>query len=101
MRIQPFQLSPTNRLQPTGGVVLVHDTKPSEPKTLLELKVKKAAPAPAPGAAGPSGDHAPAGVQAGPEGEDVDDNLVEEGDAEAPVPGEFEYISDTGEGDED
>lgn len=96
-----FHSFPANRKQPTGGVILVHDTKPSEPKSLLELKVKKAVPAPAPGAAGPSGDHAPAGVQAGPEAEDIDDNLVEEGDAEASVPGEFEYISDTGEGDDD
>ncbi|KAF2440586.1 26S proteasome regulatory complex, non-ATPase subcomplex, Rpn2/Psmd1 subunit [Karstenula rhodostoma CBS 690.94] len=87
--------------KPTGGVILVHDTKPSEPKSLLELKVKKAAPAAVPGATGSSGDDAPVGVQAGPEAEDADDNLVEEGDAEAPVPGEFEYISDTGEGDED
>lgn len=87
--------------KPTGGVILVHDTKPSEPKTLLELKVKKAVPAPAPGASGPSGDQAPAGVQSGFEPEDIDDNLVEEGDAEAPVPGDFEYISDTGEGDDD
>jgi 26S proteasome regulatory subunit N2 len=88
----------TNSKQPTGGVILVHDTTPSAPKSLLELKVKKAAPAAVPGA---SGDDAPAGVQAGPESEDVDDNLVEEGDAEAPKPGEFEYISDTGEGDDD
>ncbi|KAL5427896.1 hypothetical protein PMIN04_001098 [Paraphaeosphaeria minitans] len=87
--------------KPTGGVILVHDTKPSEPKSLLELKVKKTAPAAVPGAAGPSSDDVPAGVQAGSEAEDIDDNLVEEGDAEAPVPGEFEYISDTGEGDDD
>ncbi|KAF1964830.1 26S proteasome regulatory complex, non-ATPase subcomplex, Rpn2/Psmd1 subunit [Bimuria novae-zelandiae CBS 107.79] len=87
--------------KPTGGVIIVHDTKPEEAKSLLELKVRKAAPAPAPGAAGPSGDQAPAGVQAGGEADDVEDNLVEEGDAEAPVPGEFEYLSDTGEGDED
>lgn len=91
----------TDSKQPTGGVILVHDTKSSEPKSLLELKVKKAAPAAVPGAAGPSGDDAPLGVQAGHDAEDVDDNLVEEGDAEAPVPGEFEYISDTGEGDDD
>lgn len=32
--------------------------------------------------------------------DDIDDNLVEEGDAEARVPGEFEYISDIGENDE-
>lgn len=87
-------------MQPTGGVILVHDTKPEEPKTLLELKVKKAVPAPAPGAAGASGDQAAAGVQSGADSDDIDDNLVEEGDAEASVPREFEYISDMGEDDD-
>jgi 26S proteasome regulatory subunit N2 len=87
--------------QPTGGVILLNDTRPSEPKSLLELKVKKTAPAPTPGGAGPSGDQAPAGVQAAPASADVDDNLVEEGGEEASVPGEFEYNSDTGEGDDD
>jgi len=92
----------TNAFQPTGGVILVTDTKPSEPKTLLELKVKKAAPAPAPGAAGPSGDQAPAGVQTPPAAAPgADDSLVEEGSEEAPVPMEFDYNSDTGEGDDE
>ena len=62
--------------------------------------MKKSAPVPAPGAAGPSGDQAPSGVQLGADSDDIDDNLVEEGDAEARVPGEFEYISDMGEDDE-
>jgi 26S proteasome regulatory subunit N2 len=87
--------------QPTGGVILLHDTKPSESKSLLELKVKKTAPAPTPGGAGPSGVQAPTGVQAAPASADVDDNLVDEGNEEASVPGEFEYNSDTGEGDDD
>lgn len=87
--------------KPTGGVILVHDTKPSEPKTLLELKVKKTSTAPAPGAGGSSDDDAPTGVQAAPAAADVDDNLVEEGDEEASPPGEFEYYSDTQEGDDD
>ncbi|KAJ4286238.1 proteasome regulatory particle base subunit [Kalmusia sp. IMI 367209] len=87
--------------KPTGGVILVHDTKPSEPKTLLELKVKKTSTAPAPGAGGSSDDDAPTGVQAAPAAADVDDNLVEEGDEEASLPGEFEYYSDTQEGDDD
>jgi 26S proteasome regulatory subunit N2 len=91
----------TYTLQPTGGVILLNDTRPSEPKSLLELKVKKTAPAPTPGGAGPSGDQAPTGVEAAPASADVDDNLVEEGDSEASVPGEFEYNSDTGEGDDD
>ena len=64
------------------------------------MKVKKSAPAPAPGASGSSGDQAPAGVQSGMDSDDIDDNLVEEGDAEAQVPREFEYISDIGEDDE-
>ncbi|KAF2641661.1 26S proteasome regulatory complex, non-ATPase subcomplex, Rpn2/Psmd1 subunit [Massarina eburnea CBS 473.64] len=79
--------------KPTGGVVLLIDTKPSEPKTLLELKVKKAAPAPTPGGAGP------AGVQAAPTSVPVDENLVDEGSQEASLPGEFDYQSDGGEAD--
>ena len=70
------------------------DTKPSEPKSLLELKVKKAAPAPAPGRAGPT---VPAGVQVVPFHTTVDDNMIDEGADEADVPGEFEYLSDGGD----
>ena len=77
--------------------MLLTDTKPSEPKTLLELKVKKAAPAPAPGAAGPSGDQAPEGVQAVPDSGPAADNFVNEGEEEASTPGEFEYLSEGGE----
>ena len=91
----------TNRFQPTGGVILLNDTKPLEPKTLLELKVKKAAPAPTPGAAGLSGDQAPEGVQAAPTAAPVNDNMVDEGADEAELPGEFDYLSDGGDGDED
>jgi 26S proteasome regulatory subunit N2 len=73
--------------QPTLGVILLQDTRPSEPKSLLELKVKKAAPAPA------------------PEGVSVttaaNDNLVDEGEDEASVPGEFDYESDTNPNDDD
>lgn len=77
-------------------MILLTDTKPSEPKTLLELKVKKAAPAPAPGAAGSSGDQAGAeGAMDVEEPESTTDNLVEEGDEEASLPGDFEYESDT------
>jgi len=76
-------------------VILLTDTRPSEPKELLELKVKKAAPAPAPGAAGSSGDQAPEGVAEAGSPEETTDNLVEEGDEEASLPGEFEYESDT------
>lgn len=82
------------RAQPTLGVILLTDTRPSEDKELLELKVKKAAPAPAPGATGSSDDDAPDGVEE-METSDATDNLVDEGDDEASVPGDFEYESDT------
>lgn len=75
-------------------MILLTDTKPSEPKTLLELKVKKAAPAPAPGASG-SGEQVPEGVTYADESGPSADNLVEEGDDEASLPGDFEYESDT------
>jgi 26S proteasome regulatory subunit N2 len=56
----PIQRShDANKSQPTGGVILLQDTRPDEPKTLLELKVKKTkvkpAPAPSAGPVGPSG----------------------------------------------
>jgi 26S proteasome regulatory subunit N2 len=85
-------------------VILLTDTQPSEPKTLLELKVKKAAPAPAPGATGSSSEQAAQGVSTAMEEDDddeVNDNLVEEGDEEASVPGEFEYESDTNPDDDE
>jgi 26S proteasome regulatory subunit N2 len=84
--------------QPTLGVILLTDTKPSEPKTLLELKVKKAAPAPAPGASGSS---APEGVSVTTAAAPVVDNMVDEGDAEANTPAEFVYESDTNPDDDD
>lgn len=33
-----------HKIQPTGGVILLHDTRPSEPKSLLELKARKKTP---------------------------------------------------------
>ncbi|KAK3719464.1 proteasome regulatory particle base subunit [Vermiconidia calcicola] len=86
--------------KPTGGPILLFDTQPDEPKTLLELKArKKTAPAAAPGvslngasaadtnmadaAAVPAGAAAAAGVLTA-----VDED--EEGGEEAPVPDEFE-----------
>jgi 26S proteasome regulatory subunit N2 len=86
--------------QPTLGVILLQDTRPSEPKSLLELKVKKAAPAPAPGATG-SADQAPEGVSVTTAGGPANDNLVDEGEDEASVPGEFDYESDTNPNDDD
>jgi 26S proteasome regulatory subunit N2 len=78
----------------------VTDTKPSEPKTLLELKVKKAAPPPVPGAAGPSGDQAPEGVQAAPSAAPLSDNVAEEGQGDADFPEEFDYLSDGADDDD-
>jgi 26S proteasome regulatory subunit N2 len=68
---------------------------------LLELKVRKAAPAPAPGATGSSVDQAPEGVSVSTATGPVHDNLVDEGDDEASVPGEFEYESDTNPNDDE
>lgn len=92
-----------NIIQPTGGVILLTDTTPSEPKTLLELKVKKSKPAPgATTGAGPSGGQAPETPVRGASGSSpVDEHFVDEGEGEAEVPGEFEYLSDGGDGDED
>lgn len=87
--------------QPTLGVILLTDTKPSEPKTLLELKVKKAAPAPAPGASGSLGEQAPEGVSVTTAAAPVNDNMVYEGEAEASTPGEFVYESDTNPDDDE
>jgi 26S proteasome regulatory subunit N2 len=68
---------------------------------LLELKVKKAAPAPAPGATGSSADEAQEGVSASGADAPISDSLVDEGDDEASVPGEFEYESDTNPNDDE
>lgn len=88
-------------MQPTLGVILLTDTTPSEPKSLLELKVKKAVPAPAPGAAGSSGDQAPEGVSVSTAGGPISDNMVDEGEEEASLPGTFDYESDTNPNDDD
>jgi len=98
--------------KPTGGVILVIDTKPQEPKSLLELKARKSVkPAAAPtntlqdqvsdvfstrnreaetGAMGSGGAAEAVGVL----------NAVDEdgeGAEEADVPREFDYHSDEGE----
>ncbi|KAH7406062.1 armadillo-type protein [Phaeosphaeria sp. MPI-PUGE-AT-0046c] len=86
--------------KPTLGVILLTDTRPSEPKSLLELKVRKAAPAPAPGATG-SLDQAPEGVSVTTAAAPANDSLVDEGDEEASLPGEFEYESDTNPNDDE
>ncbi|KAF1990451.1 26S proteasome regulatory complex, non-ATPase subcomplex, Rpn2/Psmd1 subunit [Aulographum hederae CBS 113979] len=99
--------------KPTGGVILLTDEKPSEPKSLLELKMKKTT-APAPGAAGPStadatdptalfgasrGAQAATGASAAAAVLTAVDEDDENGE-EAEVPGDFEYISDNDGGDE-
>jgi 26S proteasome regulatory subunit N2 len=93
-------------------VILLIDTQPSEPKTLLELKVRKTAPAP--GAPGQSladrvtdayaeRDAQAAGAATGGAAEAagvlnaVDED--EEGSEEADLPGDFDYMTD-GEGEE-
>lgn len=62
--------------------------------------MKKAAPAPAPGATG-SGDQAPEGVSVATASAPANDSLVDEGDDEASVPREFDYESDTNPNDDD
>lgn len=66
---------------------MLEDTKPSEPKSLLELKIKKAAPAPTVADAEEQASEAAAAAFA-------PNNVVDEGDDEASVPGDFEYESD-------
>ncbi|KAI9766582.1 MAG: proteasome regulatory particle base subunit [Geoglossum simile] len=90
--------------KPTGGVVLLSDTNPSDPKTLLELKSRKRAPATTNSegktrqteqgasrrdgtSAGTGGAEAAAGVLTA-----VDED--EEGGEEAEVPREFNYETD-------
>ncbi|CAO1596311.1 proteasome regulatory particle base subunit [Xanthoria calcicola] len=99
--------------KPTGGVVLLTDTTPSEPKSLMELKAKKVKPAATPAtmqdrvveALGQHmADHADRGESSGAAEAAgvltaVDEDV--EGGEEAEVPGEFEYFTDEeGGGDE-
>jgi 26S proteasome regulatory subunit N2 len=107
----------TLKSQPTGGVILLEDTRPSEEKSLLELKARKKATASAPtpgqqlgGGRGersafesalsdfipvtPGGAGAGAGGAAAAAGvlNAVDEDV--EGGEEAPVPDEFEVESE-------
>ncbi|KAK4508622.1 hypothetical protein PRZ48_002361 [Zasmidium cellare] len=95
--------------KPTGGVILLDDTKPDESKTLIELKARKktAAQAPAPGSGAAaqssndttmadaisalSGAAAGAGVLNAVDEDDDDDG------EEAPVPDEFDVNEDEAE----
>jgi len=97
----------------TGGVIVLEDTQPSEPKTLLELKVKKTAPAPAPGAPGLSDritdayatrDSQTTSTNSGAAEAAAVLNAVDEDDEdgeEAEIPGEFDYITDDERDDEE
>lgn len=106
----------TNK-QPTGGVILLNDTTPSEPKTLVERQIKKVVVQPAPSAGGSGGGAAAAaanvpqtpiqgGAGAAAAGSlaamltlsAVDEDAEDGGEAE--VPGGFEYESE-GEGEEE
>lgn len=101
----------TYNTQATGGVIVLEDTQPSEPKTLLELKVKKVAPAPAPGAPGRSLTDRITDAYATRDSQTDNAaeaaavlNAVDEDDEdgeEADVPGEFEYLTETEEEEED
>nr|POF02543.1 26s proteasome regulatory subunit rpn2 [Quercus suber] len=97
--------------KPTGGVILLHDTQSSEPKSLLELKARKKTAAPAPGAGVPTGPAARAinmadlnpvvgGGAAAAAG--VLTAVDEDDDGEeAPVPDEFEVDDDDEEEEEE
>lgn len=111
-RVLPAQVKfisfPDSRYQPvkrpTGGVILLHDTKPSEPKTLMEMKRKPPAkPATAPSTTQERGESAaqPSGAGAA-EAAGVLTAFDEGGDGEedAEMPREFEYHSDGGQDEE-
>ncbi|KAF4549729.1 26S proteasome regulatory subunit rpn2-like protein [Elsinoe fawcettii] len=86
--------------KPTGGVILLNDTQPSEKKTLMELKSKKK---PATAAAPVPGQRVGEVPQTPAQQMDVDRsrneaaevlNAVDEGEGEAEVPNEFEVEPD-------
>ncbi|KIW07146.1 uncharacterized protein PV09_02016 [Verruconis gallopava] len=111
-RVLPAQLKyisfPAGRYvpvkKPTGGVILLHDTQPDQPKTLVELKVKKTTVQPAPtrdnaAAVAPqtpvqrsASRNAPGSLAAMLTLAAVDEDN-DEGE-EAEVPGSFEYETD-------
>lgn len=111
-RVLPAQLKfvsfPDERYEPvkkpTGGVILLNDTKPSEPKTLLEMmKAKK--PAHAAAAPAPLQEQADAAMGEGEAARDASGAAEAagvltaldeggEGEEDAELPHEFEYHSD-------
>ncbi|GAM89363.1 hypothetical protein ANO11243_074000 [Dothideomycetidae sp. 11243] len=86
--------------KPTGGVILVEDTTPSEAKSLLEMKSKKkppAAAAPVPGQrVGGDAPQTPAHQTAADNDRQAAEvlNAVDEGEGEAECPEEFEVESE-------
>jgi len=112
-QIKYISFAPDGRYQPvkkpTGGVILLHDTKPSQPKSLMELKARKkvTAAATTTNTSQPSANTTMAELGFGPSGagalagagalmaadEDSDDD-------EAPVPDEFEVDEDDVDEDE-
>ena len=111
-RVLPAQVKfisfPDSRYQPvkkpSGGVILLHDTKPSEPKTLMEMKRKQPVkPATAPSTTQEPGEAAPSASGAGAaEAAGVLTAFDEggEGEDDAEMPREFEYQSDGAHGEE-
>lgn len=111
-RVLPAQLKfvsfPDERYEPvkkpTGGVILLNDTKPSEPKTLLEMKKakKSAQPAATPGTLQDRVDTAMAQGEANREATGADEaagvltaiDEGSEGEEDAELPHEFDYHSD-------
>lgn len=94
--------------QPTGGVILLEDTKPHEAKSLVELKARKKtsaqAPAPGAGAAGRGGsdDTAMEDVVVNVGGAEAAAGVLtavdeDEDGEEAPVPDAFEVGEDEAE----
>ncbi len=90
-------------MQPTGGVIVVIDTRPSEPKTLMELKVKKGSARPVAAVDGQppesrnedeqhSRDAAGGAAEAAGVLTAVDED--EEGAEEAEVPADFDYLTE-------
>jgi len=119
-RVLPAQLKfinfPSGRYKPvkktTGGVVLLIDTQPEEPKVLIEQKLKKPPIEKPVAPSTPAGANEPFNQRRQAEGPEavtgaaaaagvltvIDED--EEGAEEAPVPREFEYFSDNEEEDE-
>lgn len=111
-RVLPTQVKfisfPDSRYQPvkkpTGGVLLLQDTRPSEPKTLIEMKRKPPTkPATAPSTAQERAEADVQGLHGGAaEAAGVLTAFDEggEGDEDAEMPRDFEYHSDGEHGEE-